>query len=142
MYFSTGYILADAGYDVWMGNYRGNKYSRNHTYLDPDKDETKFWDFSWHEMGIYDLPTMIDYVLEKTQEKKVFYVGHSQGTTGFFVMCSEKPEYNDKIYAQFSLAPIAYMNHMTSPLMKIIALADGGLAVINKYTYKLQIVKN
>merc|ERR1711936_716764 len=78
-----GYILADAGYDVWMGNFRGNTYSRNHTFLDPEHTKSGFWDFSWDEMARYDLPAMIEFVLEYTEEEEMFYAGHSMGTTAF-----------------------------------------------------------
>ncbi|XP_049837009.1 lipase 3-like [Schistocerca gregaria] len=114
------YVLADAGFDVWMGNSRGNVYSRNHTTINPD--DASFWQFSWHEMGDYDLPAMIDYVLAETGQSDIFYAGHSQGTTSFYVMASLHPEYNEKIRVMFSLAPVAYMNHMTSPLLQFISL--------------------
>ncbi|KAJ3658409.1 hypothetical protein Zmor_010147 [Zophobas morio] len=124
-----GYLMADAGYDVWMGNARGNHESRNHTTLNPDTDDD-FWHFSWHEIGAIDVATMIDYALEVTGQSQVVHIGHSQGSTSYYVMTAMRPEYNAKIKAHFSLAPIAYMNHMTSPLMHILAFWSGSLDLL------------
>ena len=51
-----------------MGNNRGCAYSLEHVSLDPnDKDdEPIYWNFSFEEMGVYDLPAEIDFILEKT----------------------------------------------------------------------------
>lgn len=74
--YNLGYMLSDLGYDVWMCNARGNRYSKNHTSLNSDYME--FWDFTFHEMGKYDLPANIDYILAKTGYDQLHYVGHSQ----------------------------------------------------------------
>jgi len=109
-----GYLLADEGYDVWLGNMRGNTYSRSHCTLDPKDDA--FWRFSFDEIGEYDLPAMIDLVREKSGHDQIFYGGHSMGTTTFMVMANKKPEYQQHIKLASFLAPVAYVDHMTSPL--------------------------
>ncbi|XP_049869136.1 lipase 1-like [Pectinophora gossypiella] len=107
---ALSYLLAEEGYDVWMGNARGNFYSRNHTTLNPDTDR-KFWRFSWEHIGLYDLPAFIDYIIYITGESKMHYIGHSQGGTVFLVLNSLKPEYNDKFISFQGLAPAAYFTH-------------------------------
>ena len=37
-----------------------------HTTLDPDVDKKQYWDFSYHEMGVYDNPAVLDFIQEKT----------------------------------------------------------------------------
>ncbi|KAM0731929.1 Lipase 3 [Formica fusca] len=120
---ALAYVLCDNGFDVWLPNARGNTYSKHHKhYSIKDKE---FWDFSWHEIGYYDLPATIDYILEKTGHSELYYIGHSQGTTTFYVMMSERPEYNSKIKGMISLAPIAFLSNQRSPLFKCLVHFNG-----------------
>merc|ERR1712198_272623 len=59
---SFAFLAADAGFDVWLGNARGNTYSRSHTTLTPKK--SAFWEFTFDEIAAQDVPTMVDYVLQ------------------------------------------------------------------------------
>lgn len=125
-------MLADLGYDVWLGNARGNRYSRQHTTNDPDGwrgNRRKFWSFSWDEIGRIDIPAMIEYVTVMTGEWRMHYVGHSQGTTSFFVMASMRPEYNDRIITMNALAPIAFMSNLKSPFVRSAAFFLNSLDV-------------
>ncbi|EFP05846.1 hypothetical protein CRE_27286 [Caenorhabditis remanei] len=107
---SAGYIFADYGYDVWLGNMRGNTYSKQHVRL--TSSDPTFWKFSWEEMARYDLPAMIDYVLKNTKQKNLYYVGHSQGALTMFAKMSEDPEMSQKVRKFFALAPVARMSHV------------------------------
>jgi pimeloyl-ACP methyl ester carboxylesterase len=78
---SIAYQLAHKGYNVWVGNNRGTKFSMRHTKLDSSRDTKEFYDYSFFELGKYDLPANIDYVLKATGKDKVSYIGHSQGTS-------------------------------------------------------------
>lgn len=76
---------------------------------------------------------MIDYVLEITGQEKLFYIGHSQGTTSFWVMGAERPEYNDKIKLMVALAPIAYMSNLSNPFFQLASTFHNTLEVSSLY---------
>jgi len=110
---SLPYILYDQGYDVWMGNVRGNVYSRAHVKLDPNQKE--FWEFSWDNFAQVDVPDIIDFVLQETKDKfkKLSYVGHSQGTMQLFAGLSINPSLANKLNIFIGLGPVISIAHMT-----------------------------
>ncbi|XP_039305113.1 lipase 3-like [Solenopsis invicta] len=116
---SLAFVLADAEYDVWIANPRGTTYSREHT--NETISEKDYWNFSWHEIGTIDLPANIDYIVKTTGCEKMFYLGHSQGTTTFFVMSTQRPEYQKYILEMYAMAPIAYCGRMKSPLLQLLS---------------------
>ncbi|KAJ3437314.1 lipase [Anaeramoeba flamelloides] len=115
------YLLFDAGFDVYMGNSRGTIYSQEHTSLDPKNDSEEFWERCDFDFGsIYDLPAVIDYILENTGYQKLGYVGHSRGSTLMNVLLTEKPEYAYKVNLYAALSPPVHVSKTKSPAILLL----------------------
>lgn len=80
--------------------------------------------FSWDQMAQYDLPSMINKVIDTTNEPQVFYIGHSMGTTTLMAMSDIHPEMKEKIILANLLAPVAFVEHMRSPIALIAPFAN------------------
>ena len=114
------FIFANLGYDVWLTNSRGNKYCKKHKTYNIKSFE--FWQFSLHDLGLYDLPCYLEYVKKTNNSgEKIIYVGHSQGTSMLFSGLSINNDYYKNLIKLFiAFAPVARLNKMTSKLLKYI----------------------
>ncbi|KAK0105081.1 cholesterol esterase [Cadophora gregata] len=95
--------LVEKGYDVWLGNNRGNKYSKKSVNHSPT--DVPFWDFSMDEFAFHDIPDSIAYILETTSAPSLSYVGFSQGTAQAFATLAVHPRLNDQVNVFVALAP-------------------------------------
>lgn len=119
---SLAYLLADNGYDVWLANARGTEFSKNHRTL--SSNGTQFWNFSFHEIAKYDLPAIIDHILQATNQTALHYVGHSQGTTAVLAMLSMLPQYNEKMITLHLMCPIVFLKHSGIFFRTVSAFSD------------------
>ncbi|GMI76832.1 Myzus persicae-induced lipase 1 [Hibiscus trionum] len=115
-------ILADNGFDVWISNTRGTRFSQKHISLNPVQPE--FWDWSWDELVAYDLPAFFGYVFNQTGQK-IHYIGHSLGTLMAMASFSEGHQ-ADMLQSAALLSPIAYLSHMKTALVVLAAKAFVG----------------
>ena len=95
--------LVERGYDVWLGNNRGNKYSKKSVHAAPTS--SAFWNFSMDQFAFHDIPDSIAYILETTHQPSLSYIGFSQGTAQAFATLSIHPTLNDKVDVFIALAP-------------------------------------
>ena len=99
-------VLSRSGFDVWVGNNRGNSYSRFHKTLNPDHDP-EYWSFSLEEMGLYDTQASIEFIKKETGQPKVAYIGGSQGAAQMFYALSWNNDwYKNNMSIFIALAPV------------------------------------
>jgi len=120
------------GYDVWLGNQRGNKYS--HTHKNPNITREKFFSYTFDDMARYDIPSVIDYVYKNTN-KKIIYLGHSLGTTQMFASLSDKKTtkfVHDRLELFIALAPVVYMKNIEVESLEILSQLFSAIEYFSK----------
>ncbi|KAJ5280411.1 hypothetical protein N7478_005783 [Penicillium angulare] len=112
--------LVEKGYDVWLGNNRGNKYAKKSVRFSPGSNE--FWDFSIDQFAFHDIPNSIEYILDVTAQPSLSYIGFSQGTAQAFATLAIHPLLNQKVDVFVALAPAmapsGLRNRIVDSLMK------------------------
>lgn len=112
---SVAFTLVELGFDVWLGNNRGNKYSKKN--IDRNPNGTRFWDYSIDDFAWHDIPNSIEYILGVTGEPSLSYVGFSQGTAQAFAALSIHPQLNSRVNVFIALAPATSPAGLSAPIV-------------------------
>jgi len=112
--------LYNLGYDIWIGNIRGNRFSLGHTHLNSKDKRGPYWDFTYDEMGKYDLPAIANHIKATTRARRIKYICHSQGCAMLVALGSLDPQYVQSIIdSTVAFAPAVYIQYHNSLLVKL-----------------------
>ncbi|XP_077493234.1 lysosomal acid lipase/cholesteryl ester hydrolase-like [Amblyomma americanum] len=129
---TPGFLFADAGFDVWAMNSREAKPYSKHKTL--SQDDPSYWQWSFDEIGRYDVPATIDHVLKATGAPKLTLVALSQGAVTTLVLLSSRPEYNDKVDLVIAYGPVANLTHAGPPLSLALPILPPMLRVLDPFS--------
>eukprot|EP01105_Mastigella_eilhardi_P000666 TRINITY_DN107_c0_g1_i4.p1 TRINITY_DN107_c0_g1~~TRINITY_DN107_c0_g1_i4.p1 ORF type:complete len:309 (-),score=62.00 TRINITY_DN107_c0_g1_i4:35-961(-) len=138
---SVAFYFAEKGYDVWLGNTR-SVYQR-HTSLPTNSKQ--YWDFCVDELGRYDFPAVIEYVVKVTRKKPV-YMGHSQGGSQAYIGFQLYPDLSKQLSLFVGLCPAFYLfpiknvlfSHFVIRYPRLISWLMGEKATFVKITVALR----
>jgi len=111
---SLAFLVASAGYRVYLTNIRGNEYSN---VVSPNSGDSDYYDFSYDDMIRYDVPAILSFVQEHSGSSAVHWIGHSQGTLIMFGALASGIVRPDSLLSFHALAPIAFLGHQTSAML-------------------------
>ncbi|XP_054934115.1 lysosomal acid lipase/cholesteryl ester hydrolase-like [Dermacentor andersoni] len=109
-----------------------------HYYLRLESVKLKDFD----EIGRYDLPAVVDYILDLTGFSKLGLLAISQGATDVLVFLSMLPEYNRKVNIFVAYAPVANITHFTTPLRLLFPLTEPLTMINDIFTHGGLLVSN
>ncbi|KAG5894517.1 hypothetical protein JTB14_026900 [Gonioctena quinquepunctata] len=99
-------------------NFRGTIYSTGHVNL--TQDDPAYWQFSFHHMGVYDIPATMELVANLTDGAKAIYIGFSMGTSVINIYSIlHSQEAANRLAGCIELAPVANLTNIRSILRQI-----------------------
>jgi hypothetical protein len=121
---SFGWYMIQKGFDVWLGNNRGSKFSTHH--INDNISHKDFYNYSFMEMGLHDIPAFYTEILSDyagNPDQQIIYLGHSEGNSQMFAALADpstKAFIRKHTERFMALAPIVYMTNITEIALEII----------------------
>ena len=87
--------------------------------MDPDAETNDgYWNFSFQEMGQYDLPAIFEFISSNQQHEKLTFIAHSQASSaGLYGMVKFNAAYKKYVQLMIAIAPVARLTNTNSELV-------------------------